>query len=38
MEVDHRGATVFGIRGGKVSSLVIYWERDRALADLGLAE
>ena len=38
MEVDHRGATVFRIRGGKVSSLVIYWERDRALADLGLAE
>jgi ketosteroid isomerase-like protein len=38
MDVHHNGATVFSIREGKVGSLVIYWERERAFDDLGLAE
>jgi ketosteroid isomerase-like protein len=32
------GANLFHIRGGKITRLVIYFDRERALADLGLKE
>jgi ketosteroid isomerase-like protein len=35
-QMHTRGANLFHLRGGKVRRLVLYWDRERALADLGL--
>ena len=35
-QLKMEGANVFDIRNGKVTRLALYWNRDRALADLGL--
>ena len=36
-QISTKGASVFHLRGGKVARLVQYFDRERALADLGLA-
>jgi ketosteroid isomerase-like protein len=33
-----KSASLFHIREGRVTRLLAYWDRERALADLGLAE
>jgi hypothetical protein len=35
--MQSKGANLFHVRGGKVARLVLYWDRERALVDLGLA-
>jgi hypothetical protein len=36
-EISVRAANLFTIRAGKVTSLILYWDRRQALADVGLA-
>ena len=36
--ISAKSANVFTVRGGKVTSLILYWDRARAIADLGLDE
>jgi ketosteroid isomerase-like protein len=37
-EMGGKGATVFHVRGDEVAKLVVYFDYERALADLGLAQ
>ena len=37
-DIQMKGANLFHVRGGKVSRLVLYWDREQAFADLGLEE
>ncbi|MGA8804486.1 MAG: nuclear transport factor 2 family protein [Solirubrobacterales bacterium] len=37
-DIQMKGANVFHVRGGKVTRLVLYWDRERAFADVGLDE
>jgi len=36
-QVQTKSASLFHLSGGKVTRLVLYWDGDRALTDLGLA-
>lgn len=36
--ISAKSANVFTVRGGKVTRLILYWDRARAIADLGLGE
>jgi len=37
-DISTKSANIFTIREGKVTRLALYWDRDRAIADLGLAD
>jgi ketosteroid isomerase-like protein len=37
-QIASRGAVVYHVRGGKVRRQVVYFDRERAFADLGLKE
>jgi hypothetical protein len=37
-QIGAQAATVVHLRGGVVTRLIYYWDRDRALADLGLTD
>jgi ketosteroid isomerase-like protein len=37
-EITSKSANVFIVRGGKVTSLTLYWDREDAIAELGLTE
>ena len=37
-DIQMRGANLFHVRGRKVTRLVIYWDLELALADVGLEE
>jgi hypothetical protein len=36
--IQPKGTWLFRVRDGMVTRLLLYWDRDRALADLGLRE
>jgi hypothetical protein len=36
-QIQSEGANLFHLRNGRVTRLVVHWERERALADLGIA-
>jgi len=36
-QISARNASLLQLRGGKVVRLTLYWDRDRAFADLGLS-
>ena len=37
-DIQMKGANVFHVRDGKVTRLVLYWDCEKALPDLGLSE